>query len=485
MNELLQRLTLLPVWDSLDSLCRLVRSENGRALLVGGCVRDLLLERESKDFDVEVFGIEPDRLIELLSGTFNLDLVGRDFGVIKLKDLPVDVSIPRRENKRGLGHQGFEIHSDPTMTVTEAAERRDFTINALSLDPLTCELFDPFNGQADLRDRILRPVSERTFADDPLRVLRAAQFLARFELTPSVDLFTSARKADIEGLPKERLFEEFKKLLLKGVRPSLGLNFLHKVGWLRFFPELEAMLGCQQDGSWHPEGDCWVHSLHCVDAFAASRIGNDREDLVVGLAVLCHDLGKPATTEFLDGRWRSRGHEPAGEAPTRSFLARLTNDADLVDEVVVLVVEHLKPFDLFEDRASDSAIRRLAQRVKRVDRLVRVALCDRAGRPPLVSDDSFAPWLLERVEDLGVKDQASRPIVMGRHLIDLGWEPGKHFRRVLDACFEAQLDGTFDDERGGLAFLKGYVTALEDKVDIGEAKKALKEPDKKEWPDHV
>jgi len=462
----MEALHRLPAREALLSLCRSVERARGRALLVGGCVRDLLLENEPNDLDVEVFGLSPDRLVDTLSHGFALDLVGKDFGVLKLKDFPVDVSIPRRESKRGLGHRGFEINSDPTMTVAEAAARRDFTINSLSWDPLTDDLFDPFDGQTHLRARLLHPVSRMpghpnpdAFLEDPLRVLRAAQFLARFDFEPSDDLVEVCRRGDIEDLPKERLFDEWQKLLLRGVRPSLGLDFLREVGWLRFFPEVEALVDCPQNPAWHPEGDVFEHTKHCLDAFAHTRTGDSREDLVVGLAVLCHDFGKPETTAFLDGRWKSKGHEAAGAAPTRSFLARLTNEHGLDTEVCDLVVEHLKPLELFEVKASSSAIRRLARRVKRVDRLLRVAACDQAGRPPLKPDNRFATWLLERIEELGVRDQAPKPIVMGRHLMDLGWNPGKHFRPVLDACFEAQLDGKFEDEEGGRMFLREFLAS--------------------------
>lgn len=454
----------LLVWKGAISLCRKINRAGGRALLVGGSVRDIFRCQDLNDFDIEVFGIEPDDLVQILARCFPLDLVGRDFGVIKIKNLPIDVSIPRHESKRGLGHKGFEVNSDPTMTIGEAAARRDFTINSMSFDPLTGELFDPFGGFRHLQERFLFPTSMMpghpnpdAFLEDPLRVLRGAQFLARFEFDTSPELISICQRADIEGLSRERLFEEWRKLLLKGVKPSLGLEFLRVVGWLRFFPEIETLVGCVQDKVWHPEGDVWTHTLHCLDAFAKTRSGNTHEDLVVGLAVLCHDFGKPGTTELINGRWKSLRHESAGEEPTREFLSRLTVERDLADEVCSLVMEHLKPVELFNAQTSDSAIRRLAHRVGHVDLLVRVTLCDQAGRPPLAVDDRFVEWLMERVELLGVKDQAPKPIMMGRHLISLGFKPGKHFGPILNECFEAQLDGHFVDEEGGMKILRSIM----------------------------
>jgi tRNA nucleotidyltransferase (CCA-adding enzyme) len=340
------------------------------------------------------------------------------------------------------------------MDMDEALARRDFTINAMAWDPDTHELRDPFAGRSDLDTRTLRHVSDR-FGEDSLRVLRGMQLAARFELNAAPETLTLCRTLTQEGLPSERLLEEWKKLLVRGVKPSLGLRFLHDCGWLRFYPELAALEGCPQDPEWHPEGDVWVHTLHALDWFASERTGDPDEDWIVGLGVLCHDLGKPATTRSDFGRITSRGHEPEGVEPARRFLERLTNQQDLIDAVIPLVLCHLRPRDLFDTRASDSAIRRLARQVGRIDRLVRVARADQAGRPPKPFDGFPAgTWLLERARQLNVESQAPAPIVMGRHLLELGVPPGPEMGRFLNDCYEAQLDGIFATLEEGLAFLK-------------------------------
>ena len=435
---------------ALDRIARGVQTAGGRTLVVGGAVRDALLGLSTNDLDLEVYALSPEALRAQLANDFELDLVGQSFGVLKIRHLPIDVSIPRRESKRGLGHRGFEIHSDPTLRYEEAARRRDFTINAMAWDPLTGEILDPYNGRRDLEGRVLRHVSEQ-FSEDPLRVLRAMQFAARFELTVAPETVELCRRIEPEGLPRERLFEEWKKLLLKGEKISLGLNFLRACGWVKYYPELEALIDCPQDPEWHPEGDVFVHTLHVMDRFVDERLGDAWENLVVGFACLCHDFGKPATTEFSDGRIRSKGHEEMGEDPTRTFLARLTDQQALVDEVVPLVREHLKPIQLFFAEASAAAVRRLARRVGRIDRLVRVCRADHAGRPPLPFDDFPAgAWLLAKAEEMKLAAAAPRPLVQGRHLIALGLTPGRHFKDLLERCFEAQLDGRFDDLEGGL-----------------------------------
>ena len=191
-----------------------------------------------------------------------------------------------------------------------------------------------------------------------------------------------------------------------------------------------------------------------MDAFARDRIGDDWEDLVVGFASLCHDFGKPSTTTHERGRVRSIGHEAAGERPTRAFLGSLTQQTALHEEVVPLVRHHLKPRQLYEAQATDAAVRRLANKVGRIDRLVRVARADAGGRPPLPTDDDAAGrWLLERAQALTLADRGPTPLVLGRHLIARGLEPGPAFGPLLDRCFEAQLDGEFQSLEGGLAYL--------------------------------
>ena len=434
-------------------LAERVREAGGRALFVGGCVRDALLALPSKDADMEVYGLPEPDLFALLKRHYKVNAVGRAFGVFKLRGLDLDVSLPRRESKQGSGHCGFTVTGDPYMSPQEAASRRDFTLNALSWDPLSDELIDPFGGQRDLEEGVLRHTSEK-FSEDPLRVLRAMQFLARFELKIAPETLELCRKITPENLPAERLFEEWSKLIRKGKTPSRGLWFLKSSGWLQYYPELAALDGCPQDPKWHPEGDVFTHTAHCMDAFARQRIGDDYEDLVVGLATLCHDMGKPATT-YTDetGRIRSPRHDVEGIVPAEKFLRRLTRHQQLIEDVLILVETHMRPAELHKGQASDSAVRRLARKVGRIDRLIRVSQADMGGRPPMSADFPAGGWLLERAETLAVKDAAPEQLILGRHLIDAGLTPGPHFKRLLDDCYEAQLDGVFDNLDDGLKYL--------------------------------
>lgn len=445
--------------DLLRRIELIIRRGGGRVWLTGGCVRDLVLGRQPRDLDIEVVGLPPGQIHALLAEHFSVQFVGKAFEVFKLQGLPVDLSIPSRMSADDTSLPGLLRQADPGMPIEEALARRDFTINAMAWDPDTMELRDPFNGRGDLDARILRHTSAR-FAEDPLRVLRGMQLSARFELTAAPETVTLCRSLSQEGQPGERLGEEWKKLLLQGRKPSLGLQFLRHCGWLRFYPELEALQGCPQDPVWHPEGDVWIHTLHCLDWFAGERSGHEADDLAVGLGVLCHDFGKPATTREEYGRIISRGHESEGADPTRRFLERLTNQQDLIDEIVPLVCYHLRPRALYDAKASDSAVRRLAKQVRRIDRLVRVARADHAGRPPKQFDGFPAgQWLLTRAQQLAVDRQAPLPIVMGRHLLELGVRPGPDMGRLLEDCYEAQLDGAFETLEEGLTYIKSRLSA--------------------------
>ena len=436
----------------LKKIAEHIAQAGGVALLVGGAVRDAFLGLPAKDLDIEVYGIEVEKLEEVLSPFGEIDAVGKSFGILKIKNLDIDISVPRRENKSGLGHKGFEIMSDPFMSVEEAQTRRDLTINSLAYNPLTGEVIDNFGGLEDLRNKVLRHTSSQ-FAEDPLRVLRIMQFAGRFDFDVAPETVELCQTITPEGLPSERLWGEWTKLICKGKKPSKGLEFLKACGWIKYYPELEALIGCPQDPIWHPEGDVWTHTLLSLDAFANEKGSNEKDNLVIGLAVLCHDLGKVSTTQIGE-RITSKGHESAGENPTKSFLHRLVNQEDLVEEVCVLVKDHLKPTLLFLDNSSDSAIRRLSRRVKRIDRLIKVSRADHKGRGDFCTEFPAGKWLTEKALALKVLKGEPEAIIKGRHLVEIGLKPSKQFGVILKAIFEKQIEGEFGTLEEGLEILK-------------------------------
>ncbi len=393
-------------------LLEALRDAGGRPYLVGGAVRDALLGRPHKDLDVEVFGLALPRLKEALARVGRVDAVGEAFTVFKVTGLEgadgaVDVSLPRRDSKAGPGHRGIAVTGD-------------------------------------------------TFGEDPLRELRAVQLAARFEL--EVDPETARRCASmpLAELPAERVFGEIQKLLLKARRPSRGLALLREWEMLpAVAPELIPLIGTQQDPEWHPEGDVWIHTLMAVDQAVPLLDDLDTPHaLAVMLGTLCHDLGKPATTQMLDGRLRSYGHEEAGLAPTNALLDRWNvhrlHGYDVRGQVLGLVGNHLKPGQLYDDRdrVGDGAIRRLARKCEPA-LLYRVARADCLGRtgefPPLAME-----WFLDRVRQLEVAERPPDPLLRGRHVLELGLRPGPEVGRIVSAVYERQLDGvvrTLDEAR--------------------------------------
>jgi tRNA nucleotidyltransferase (CCA-adding enzyme) len=443
-----------------------------RPRLAGGCVRDWLLGLRPKDFDVEVQGTTFDALHATLAPFGATDVVGRSFGVIKLRlgTTEYDFSLPRRESKTGNGHRGFIVKPDPSLSDADAASRRDFTINSITCDPFTGEIFDPHGGRKDLENHILRHTS-LAFVEDPLRVLRAFQFAARFDLTlaPETAALCRSMVNTYCELPVERIWGEWEKWAAQSVRPSRGLTILEETGWLVHFPEIAALRGCPQDPEWHPEGDVFAHTQHCCDALTQQTDwlnASPARRRILLFAVLAHDFGKPGTTKQSEHhghlRWRSLGHESAGGPIAEAFLRRIGSPHSIIEAVRPLVVLHLVHHH-GGGEPTDSHIRRLARKLfpATIDDLCAVMIADSLGRPPLDGKDTLAliERLRARAHELSLRQSPPRPILLGRHLIALGHSPGPHFTNVLSAAFEAQLDGAFTDEETGLIWLRNYLQA--------------------------
>jgi tRNA nucleotidyltransferase (CCA-adding enzyme) len=435
--------------DTAVAIARAARAAGGRALIVGGWVRDRLMGQPSKDIDIEVYGLDAAPLKTLLSRFGSVNAVGESFTVYKVAGL--DVSLPRRESKTGRGHKGFTVLGDPALSPADAARRRDFTINAIAWDPLEDVYIDPFGGRGDLQRGLLRAVDPGTFGDDSLRVLRAVQFAARFAFSLDPGTAALCRGIALDDLPAERIWGEVEKLLLRAARPSIGFTLALELSVIeRLFPELDALVGCPQEAEWHPEGDVWVHTLLVIDG-ARTRIDDLEypQQVTVMLGAVCHDLGKPPTTAFIDGRIRSLDHEQQGIAPARALLDRLNVHSmlgyDVRAQVLGIVANHLKPgmFANAQPPVGDGAYRRLAQKVD-LELLARVAKADCEGRGGGF-DCSAMDVFLERARALGVEHAAPDPLVKGRHLLALGVRPGPAVGEVLRQIYERQLDGSVSD----------------------------------------
>ena len=444
--------------DLVREIAVAARTAGGRALIVGGWVRDRLRGHPSNDVDLEVFGIPQDRLADLLAQFGRVEAVGQSFPVYKVTTQKqdtgrgdedsecIDVALPRRESKSGRGHKGFEVVGDPDMSIDDAARRRDFTINAIAWDPLTDTYEDPFGGRADIDRQALRAVDLTTFGDDSLRVLRAIQLSARFEFALDAETAALCRRLPLDDLPAERIWGELEKLVLAAERPSVGFALALDLGVVnRLLPEMKPLVGCEQEPEWHPEGDVWTHTLMVIDKARELNTDLDRpRRITLMLGAVCHDLGKPATTAVIDGRIRSLNHEEGGVAPTLSLLDRLNihtiDGFDVRAQVVGLVAHHLKPGMLHKAaQVGDGAFRRLAQKVD-LELLARVARADCLGRTGDF-DCSAMDWFLSRARALGVEHRPPAPLLMGRHLLALGLSPGPRVGEIIQAVYERQLDG--------------------------------------------
>ncbi len=440
-----------------------------KPVLVGGCIRDHFLNKTNKDFDIELFNTNSLEDVEkILKKYGNVKFVGKSFGVLILSvdNFDFDFALPRTEKKIGKSHKDFEVISDGFLSFEKAALRRDFTINAIGYDWEKKEFLDPFNGMQDLKNKVLKHIDDVSFCEDSLRVYRALQFVARFDLKLDIDTKKLCKKivanGECEHLSKERIYEEFKKLFLKSKKPSKGLELLRDFGLLKYFEELQALISCEQDKEYHPEGDVWIHTLMSVDELAKiiqkENIEDEYRKLYLFYAILCHDLGKPYCTKEINGRITSHKHEVLGIEPTISFLSKLTNEKKFIDIVCPLVKNHLAPFQLYLSQSSQKAIKRLSLKVN-IEDLSLVCLADCLGRDIKDKDKCYkaVAWLLEEAKKLEIHNEPIKALVQGRDLIALGLKPSKEFKCILDFAFDLQIDKNLSKKEIVEILVKKYI----------------------------
>ncbi|CAA6822814.1 MAG: tRNA nucleotidyltransferase (EC (EC [uncultured Sulfurovum sp.] len=456
--------------EILKTISKKLHKKNAKAIIVGGAVRDHFLQLPFKDIDIEVYGLEHMEALEsLLKEYGSVNLVGKSFGVLKLsyEGEEYDFSFPRMESKVGEGHRGFEVEVNGSLDFKTAAKRRDFTLNALGYDVEEKKFLDPFSGLKDIEQKQLRHIDDETFIEDPLRVYRAVQFCARFGFDLAKETFVlckhMVKKGMLEELAKERVYIEWKKLLLKSEKPSLGFELMKELGIMeRYFPELHALIGIKQSPKWHPEGDVWIHTMMTLDEMVQICRSNlfsqdNKYKLRMMFAILCHDLGKAThTTIDNDGRIRAIGHEEAGLVPTKNLIYRLSDEHDFIESLLPLVEHHLKPSQFYAAKSKASAIRRLATKVN-IEELIVVAKADFLGR---TTKESLAgiyhagEWLLEKSKALKVINKPLAHLLQGRDLIDLGFKPSILFKEILDAVYTLQIDGVILTKEEAIDFVE-------------------------------
>lgn len=423
-----------------EKIANKVSEKGGRTFYVGGFVRDKILGIENKDMDIEVHGIEPEVLREILSEVGEPMSYGSSFGVYSLKGYDIDIAMPRKEHATGKGHRDFEVFVDPFIGTAEAARRRDFTMNAVMEDVLTGELVDPFGGKQDLENGIIRHIDPETFVEDPLRVLRGAQFASRFGLNIADDTSDLFRSMDLSALSMERVEDELKKALLKGKKPSVFFEVLRSADGLDvWFPEVKALIGIEQDPKFHPEGDVWTHTMEVLDRAARYRY-KTKNPYAFMLLALTHDFGKAVTTEVVNGRIHAYDHETEGLPAIETFLRRITNESEVISYVLNMVPLHMKPNVVAASKSAVKVTNRMFDRAAAPEDLIYFAMSDKpvmSGDNPFTGDPEF---LFERYELY--EEMMSRPYVTGNDLIEKGLEPGEYFSDVLAYAHKLRLAGT-------------------------------------------
>lgn len=411
----------------------------GRTFYVGGFVRDKLLGTENKDVDIEVHGIEPELLHEILGEVGDPLTYGSSFGIYSIRGENIDIAIPRRERATGKGHRDFEVEVDPFAGTYEAARRRDFTINALMEDVMTGEVEDHFGGLKDLKNGIIRHIDDDSFIEDPLRVLRAAQFAARLNFSVAEETIDLCRSIDVSTLSRERVEEELRKALLKADKPSLFFEELREMDQLSvWFPELEDLIGVEQDPIFHPEGDVWKHTMEVLDRAAQYR-AKASNPFAFMLLALTHDFGKSVTTKTIKGRIHAYEHEIEGVPIAGIFLKRITGEKAVTSYVLNMIPLHMKPNIASHSKPKYRSTNKMFDEAAAPEDLIYFALSDKpvaAGNEEFAGDPGF---LWERLSVY--KETMAKPYVMGRDLIEAGQVPGDCFTELLEYSHKLRLAG--------------------------------------------
>ncbi len=435
-------------------IAEMVAQKGGRAYFVGGFVRDRLMGKKTEDIDVEIHGIEPDVLSDILEKSGKPLELGKSFGIYSLKGYNLDIALPRTEKAVGTGHRDFDVKSDPHLGTFNAAKRRDFTVNSLMQDILTDEIIDHFGGRDDLEKGVLRHVNDDTFSEDPLRVFRLAQFAARFGFTPHADTIKLCKKIDLSSLSRERVFEELKKALLLSKKPSVFFETLKAADSLSpWFSELEELIGIEQNPVYHSEGDVWTHTMMVVDEGAKLR-DKVSNPLWFMLSCLYHDLGKIVSTVVIDGVIHAYNHETEGLPIIEKALKRLTGEKALKKYVLNLCSLHMKPRVAAGAKSLIKTTNKMFDDAAEPMDLIYISLADSRGKIPPSDEEKSMKFLLERYEIF--KETMEKPYVTGQDLTENGIVPNENFKKILAHAHKLRLAGVDKESalRDTLAFAR-------------------------------
>jgi tRNA nucleotidyltransferase/poly(A) polymerase len=455
---------------------------------VGGFVRDIISNDPSEDVDILITRHSADEIIKKLESHGKVDIVGKSFGIIKftIRDKTYDIALPREDRPKQAKirrHKDFVISADPDLPLEKDLKRRDFRCNSIAVRLVDGKVFDPFDGQKDIKERIIRLTNLQAFPEDPLRVIRVARFASVLGFSVDPKIYEVSKDIDLSGLSIERVNEEIFKILLFSPQPSRGLGELFKLGALRqLFPELYKLTLSIQDSVFHPEKDSyghhtvWAHTLITVDQsrrLASHFHLNEQKTLTLVLSALFHDVGKPETAqwEFKRGRLviTNNGHDILSSKIVKKTLDRLRifswNGYNLRKMIPLLIKCHHRASELWQnqDVITKKAFNRLAADVEgEIELMIYLDAADRAGRSkkPIQGLDKEAQWLLKKFEELNVSKETIKPLIMGRDLIELGVSPGPAMGELLKKLYQKQLDNEFETREKGIKMAKKLVKKM-------------------------
>ena len=417
-------------------IAKKVKEIGGTTYYVGGYVRDKLLGIDNKDIDIEVHGIFPADLKEILNELGTPLEYGKDFGIFSLANHNIDIAMPRTEINTGLGHRDFDVQIDPFIGVKEAAKRRDFTINSLMQDVLTNEIVDSFGGLEDLKNKTIKHVDDKSFIEDPLRVFRAAQFAARFEFKIDPKTIELCKTIDVTTLSKERVEEEMKKALLKANKPSIFFDELDKMNKLDYwFKEIKELQGVEQDKVYHPEGDVYTHTMLTLNE-AYKYHGKVSNAYYFSMLALTHDFGKVDTSFEKNGRIHSYGHEENLDR-AKTFIRRITNKNNLYKYLMNMIKIHMKPNLLYNQNSGIKATNKMYDEAINPIDLLYFAFCDHPLVEDSLEDSQRYIFLSDRLTTYF--KTMSKPYVSGDDLIDAGIDSGQDFKEALAYAHKLRL----------------------------------------------
>ena len=433
-----------------------VNKAGGSAYYVGGYVRDDILGIPNKDIDIEIHNIEPNVLENILKQFGNIEkrTVGNNFGIYNINRFNLDISLSRKETAIGKGHKDFDIIVDPYLSLKESAKRRDFTINALMKNILTGEIIDYYGGLDDLKKGIIRHIDDNTFAEDPLRVLRACQFAARFDFDIATETIELCKNIDISTLPKERVAGELTKALIKGNKPSIFFNSLYEMKQTEWFKEVFDLKDVKQDTVYHPEGDVYEHTMSVIDEASTlfpTGIDNPDRYLPFMLSALCHDFGKLNTTKINNkGRICAINHEKTGIPLANDFLDRIYNNKGFTRYVDNMIEFHMKAHSCFNNKAKIKSTNLLFDKLLYPTDFIHLAYADSIGHNIQKLDNKqFNMFLGKAMREneflinryFNYKDRKSQPHITANNLIELGLKPSPLYKEILDKAWNLHLKG--------------------------------------------